>query len=71
MGHDPLSKSPCTDIQLLKENPASVHTAGSVVTFLVWTAFDDFWAECGARAPSLAHVAIVPEPCAHKKLLAF
>lgn len=37
MGRDLLLKSPDADnnIQLLKENPASVHTAGSVVTFLV------------------------------------
>lgn len=35
MGHDPMLKSPDTDIQLLEENIASVHTAGSVVTFLV------------------------------------
>lgn len=71
MGHDPLLKSPCADIQLLKENPASVHTAGSVVTVLVWNAFDDFWAEHGAGAQRLARVAIVPGLCAHEKLLAF
>lgn len=37
MGHDPLLKSPDTDnnIQFLEENPACVHTAGSLVTFLV------------------------------------
>lgn len=47
MGHDPLLKSPGTDnnIQFLEENPACVHTAGSLATFLVKKAFDDFWAE--------------------------